>query len=612
MEFLTEAVILLGIAVLMVPVFSRLGFGSVLGYLGAGILVGPHLAGLVGDAEDILHFAEFGVVLFLFLIGLELQPSRLWGLRRQILGLGGVQVLVTGLVLASGAWALGLGWRTALVTGFVLALSSTAIAVQLWSEKGQMRTRWGRVGFSILLFQDIAVIPLLAIIPLLVRSPETTLLSVSGLDALIGGGAVAAVVVFGRFVIGPFLRTVVQTGIHELFTIASLFIVIGTAVLMDAVGLSMALGAFLAGVLLAESEYRTALVADIEPFKGLLMGLFFMAVGMTLDFGLVGAQPGTIIGLMLGLMAVKAVLLLGVARLARLPRHSALQLAASLAQGGEFAFVLFTVALSEGVLDRGFVNLMIMVVTLSMIATPIVALAADRLAQGVRPTDNAPADFDEVDDDEGRVILAGFGRMGQIVGRVLHMKGIAFTALDNNFQRIKVIRRFGNKVYFGDPKRLWVLRAAGADRAELLILTVDDIESSLAIVGLIRNHFPHLRIIARAIDRDHAFQLLELGVERVIRETFASSLEIATHALTDLGTSAAEARQAVERFREHDEELLRRQTSIHKDEAKLIESTRAAAAQLEGLFESDDASPLEEQQRKAEAPNVRRAVEIIH
>ena len=592
MNFLDEAVLFLGAAVIAVPLFSRLGLGSILGYLAAGILLGPHAFGLVSDPANVLHFAEFGVVLLLFLIGLELQPSRLWGLRRPVFGLGGAQVALTALVLTAIAWAFGLDLRTAAVTGVVLALSSTAIAVQLWSEKQQLHTRHGRVGFSILLFQDIAVIPLLAIIPLLTVSPDQMSLTADPWVFVLAAGAVAAVVLFGRYLVRPFLRQVVATGIHELFTIAALFVVAATAVLMHKVGLSMALGAFLAGVLLAESEYRHALVANIEPFKGLLLGLFFLAVGMTVDLGLVIGSPLTIAGLVVGLIVVKAAILYGLGRAARLGRPASLRLAASLAQGGEFAFVLFTAAAATGVLSGAFVGLMVVVVTLTMAATPLLHAGAELLLSRLVKAPVEP-EYDEPDGGN-RVIVAGFGRIGQIVGRVLHMRGIPFTALDNDFRRIAVIRRFGNKVYFGDPTRLWVLRAAGAEHADVLVLAVDDPEDSMAIVDLCQKHFPNLTICARARDRDHAYRLMDAGITQVVREMFPGSLEIAALTLQGLGHGVAESHDIVERFEEHDLALLREQVAIRNDEAKLIQATQAAAKQLEGLFERDQKRPAED------------------
>jgi len=589
MTLLYEAALFLGASVIAVPLFSRFGLGSILGYLAAGLLIGPSVLGFVSNVENILHFSEFGVVLLLFLIGLELQPSRLLGLRRPIFLMGGAQVIGSGLLLAACGIAIGLGVGTAIVTGLILALSSTAIVVQMLAEKGQLRSRAGRAGFAILLFQDIAVIPLLALMPLL---------AVSGDGVSIGGPegfffaitAIAAVIMAGHFLIKPFLRYVVSTRINELFTISALFVVVGTSAVMEVVGLSMALGAFLAGVVLSESEYRHALVADIEPFKGLLMGMFFVAVGMSVNLGLLVADPLVVIGLTAGLLIVKAIWLYIIGRAAKLPHTTSARLALSLPQGGEFAFVLFTAAVANQVVERPFADLMILVVTLTMIATPLLHRLSDKLParSGTGGTSgDAVPEFDKIEDAENRVIIAGFGRVGQIIGRILHTQGIAFTAVDYDVQRIRVVRRFGNKIYYGDLTRLWILRAAGANQAEVLVLAMDDVDASVALVELVRQHFPHIRIYARVRDRDHAYRLIELGVDRVVRETFAGSLEIAVHAMQGLGISAARSHEIVQRFEEHDEALLHHQAELRHDPDQLLETTKEAALQLETLFEQD-------------------------
>lgn len=589
MTLLYEAALFLGASVIAVPLFSRFGLGSILGYLAAGLLIGPSVLGFVSNVENILHFSEFGVVLLLFLIGLELQPSRLLGLRRPIFLMGGAQVVGSGLLLAACGIAIGLGTGTAIVTGLILALSSTAIVVQMLAEKGQLRSRAGRAGFAILLFQDIAVIPLLALMPLL--SPGGAGVASGGPEGFFFAvTAITVVIMAGHFLIKPFLRYVVSTRINELFTISALFVVVGTSALMEVVGLSMALGAFLAGVVLSESEYRHALVADIEPFKGLLMGMFFVAVGMSVNLGLLLASPLTVLGLTAGLLLVKAIWLYVIGRAAKLPHSTSARLALSLPQGGEFAFVLFTAAVANQVVERPFADLMILVVTLTMIATPLLHRLSDKLpvragAEGTSP--DATPEFDKIEDAENRVIIAGFGRVGQIIGRILHTQGIAFTAVDYDFQRIRVVRRFGNKIYYGDLTRLWILRAAGADQAEVLVLAMDDVDASVALVELVRRHFPHIRIYARVRDRDHAYRLIELGVDRVVRETFAASLEIAVHAMQGLGISAVRSHEIVQRFEEHDEALLHHQAELRHDPEQLLESAKEAALQLETLFERD-------------------------
>ena len=609
MNLVYEAAVFLGVSVLAVPLFSRLGLGSILGYLAAGLLIGPNVLAFVSDVENILHFSEFGVVLLLFLIGLELQPSRLLGLRRPIFLMGGAQVLGSGAILAACGVAIGLGVGTAIVTGLILALSSTAIVVQMLAEKGQLRSRAGRAAFSILLFQDIAVIPLLALMPLLAVSGD------GGVQAgpeefFFAATAIAAVVMAGHFLIKPFLRYVVSTRINELFTISALFVVVGTSALMEMVGLSMALGAFLAGVLLSESEYRHALVADIEPFKGLLMGLFFVAVGMSVDLGLIIAEPFVVMGLALGLLMVKGAWLYVIGRAAKLPNSTSVRLALSLPQGGEFAFVLFTAAVANQVVAPAFADLMIVVVTLTMIATPLLHLIGERFparAGVATGGTGAVPEYDKIEAGDNRVIIAGFGRVGQIIGRILHTKNIPFTAVDYDFQRIRVVRRFGNKIYYGDLTRLWILRAAGAERAEVLVLAMDDVDASIAVVELVRQHFPNLRIYARARDRDHAFRLIELGVDRVVRETFAGSLEIAVHAMQGLGFSAAASHDVVDHFKAHDEVLLHQQTELRHDQEQLIESSKEAAKQLESLFEQDEEVPLEGEEPAVTAANTKPA-----
>jgi monovalent cation:proton antiporter-2 (CPA2) family protein len=593
MNLLYEAAVFLGAAVVAVPLFSRLGLGSILGYLAAGILIGPNALGFVSNVQNILHFSEFGVVLLLFLIGLELQPSRLLGLRRPIFLMGGAQVIGTGGLLAACGIALGVGVGTAIVTGLILALSSTAIVVQMLAEKGQLRSRAGRAAFSILLFQDIAVIPLLALMPLLATSGDGAA-NAGPEEFFFAATAIAVVIMAGHFLVKPFLRYIVSTKINELFTISALFVVVGTSALMEMVGLSMALGAFLAGVMLSESEYRHALVADIEPFKGLLMGLFFVAVGMSVDLGLIIADPGVVLVLTVGLLTIKGAWLYVIGRAARLPNSTSIRLALALPQGGEFAFVLFTAALANNVVAPAFADLMIVVVTLTMIATPLLHLIGERIpAKAGSTTTGTVPEYDKIETSDNRVIIAGFGRVGQIIGRILHTKNIPFTAVDYDFQRIRVVRRFGNKIYYGDLTRLWILRAAGAEHAEVLVLAMDDVDASVAVVELVRQHFPNLRIYARARDRDHAYRFIELGVDRVVRETFAGSLEIAVHAMQGLGISAQESHETVEHFQEHDEALLHHQTEMRHDQEQLIEATKEAAKQLESLFEKDEVQPVE-------------------
>ncbi|MCF8481910.1 MAG: monovalent cation:proton antiporter-2 (CPA2) family protein [Rhodospirillum sp.] len=575
-------------ALFTVPLFKRLGLGSVLGYLTAGILIGPAVSGLVVDVESILHFSELGVVLLLFIIGLELQPTRLWALRKPVFGMGGVQVMVTGVALTLIGMLLGLRWDAALVAGVGLALSSTAFCLQILAERGHLRTAYGRKAFSILLFQDLAVVPVLALVPQL--APGTAAaddLSAALLAAGKAVGVIVAVVVLGHYVVGRFLGFVVKTKVPEMFTAAALAVVVGVSLLMEAVGLSMALGAFLAGVLLADSLYRHELEATIEPFKGLLLGLFFIAVGMSVDLGLIFNHPGVVFGLVAGLLVVKGTILFLLGRVFGASPRSALSLAALMPQGGEFGFVIFGVATATGILAEETADLLLVVVALSMAITPIL-VRLNALAQNRAPKVDKVPSYDSIDAvEDHRVIIAGFGRFGQIIARTLRMAGIPFTALEADFEQIGFVRRFGNTVHYGDPSRPDLLRAAGIDRAEVFVLAVDDPEKALTIAAYVRAHYPEVRVLARARNRNHAYKLMEQGVYKVFRETYASSLEMAEEVFLDLGYSETMATRTVTLFREHDEALMAEQFEIRHDEEALIASAREAAEELRGLFEHD-------------------------
>ncbi|MDH4190004.1 MAG: monovalent cation:proton antiporter-2 (CPA2) family protein [Betaproteobacteria bacterium] len=582
MHFLEQTAIFLLTAVLLVPLFRRAKLGAVVGYLAAGIAIGPSGLKLIGDPSATLQFAEFGVVLLLFLIGLELEPRRLWVMRRQVFGLGGAQVAVTGAVLGGAAWALGLDWRAATIAGLGLALSSTALVLSSLAERGQLASRHGRSAFAVLLFQDLAVIPLLALLPLLAGEGSDLQL----LSALKGLAAILVVVAASRVVVRPALQFVARWGGREMFTAAALLLVVGAALAMEAIGLSASLGAFLAGVLVADSEFRHQLEADIEPFKGLLLGLFFIAVGMSANLALFAAAPLAVLGLALGLMATKFVLLLVIARLTGSPTQTGVCLATTLCQGGEFAFVLFTAAAALGVMKGDTAQWLVLAVTLSMLLSPPLFALHDRLLARWRER-LAPPEFDTIDDPAKPVIIAGYGRVGQIVSRVLRMAGIPFTAIELSYQQVDFVRRFGNKVYYGDASRLDLLRAAKIGEAKLFVLAIEDAEASLRTAAVVRRHFPDLPIIARARNRVHAFRLRDLGVRLVLRDTFPASLEMAERALARLGFGAAAAASALALFRRHDEEMLDAQYAVHHDEAKLIQTTREAAEQLQELFESD-------------------------
>ncbi|MCR9254595.1 MAG: monovalent cation:proton antiporter-2 (CPA2) family protein [Alphaproteobacteria bacterium] len=591
MGFVLEATLFLIAAVIAVPLFRWLGLGSVLGYLGAGIVIGPAVLGLVGDVEHILHFSEIGVVMLLFIIGLELHPSRLWAMRKSIFGLGGGQIALTTFFLGGAGYLLGLGAMEALVIGLILSLSSTAFVLQILAERGELAKAHGRAGFSVLLMQDLAVIPLLALTPLMISGGQTSIEWLSiGLAIL----TVVAVIVGGHYLLSPFLRIIVRTRSSDLFTAAALLVVLGIAALMETAGLSMALGAFLAGVLLADSEYRHALESTIEPFKGLLLGLFFIAVGMGVDLNLLAAEPLAVLGLVAGLVILKALALGILAVLFGIKRQSAFAFAVYLAQGGEFAFVLFAVLQGSGGLAGETISLLTLVVTLSMVATPLLVMAFSSL--GLMSERAVKPDADEEPMvPEGRVIIAGFGRFGQIVARLLRMKNVPFTALENDPDQLATVRRFGGDVHYGNAANLDLLRAAGVDKAEIFVIASDEPDQAVATAELLRTHFPKVKIYARARNRQVAHRLLALGVHFVERETYESSLKTAAAVYRGLGFSSTLADRAVAAFRRHDEALMDRQLAFYDDETKLIASAQEAAKELETLLEEDQAA-LEERQ----------------
>lgn len=569
----------------VVPLFKRLGLGSVLGYLAAGAAIGPSGLGLVEHVEDTLHVAEFGVVLLLFVIGLELQPKRLWEMRAGVFGLGSAQVMVTSLLLALGGWLLGLPPAGALVVGFALSLSSTAFVLQVLGERLELTAPHGRASFKILLFQDLAAIPVLAAIPLLTGSGEgSDATQGPGMSLAIAAAVIAGLVLGGRMLLRPLFRWVLSTRSNELSSAWALLVVIGTALLMELVHLEAALGAFLAGVLLADSEYRHELEADIEPFKGLLLGLFFVAVGMSADLGIIAAQPLAVLGIVLGLVGVKGLALLVIGRLAKMSFGSASSLAIALSQGGEFAFVLFGVAGPAGLVAPEVIDLLVVAVTMSMMVTPLLLIARDRIT--ARRVAQNRREFDAID-EENPVIIAGFGRFGQIVGRVLRMTRVPFTALEIDTTQVDFLRRFGNEIYYGDAARIDLLRAAKADKARLIVVAIDDVEASMRTVETVRRNFPELRIVARARNRSHAFRLRAHGAHVIVREMFLSSLDAAHRSLEELGVTPSDAREYVKTFREHDEQVLNEQYAIRHDEAALIASAKKFSADLERLFDAD-------------------------
>ena len=587
MTFLIEAVTFLAAAVLVVPLFRRFGLGAILGYLAAGVVIGPHAFGLIPNAEDVLHFAEFGVVLLLFIIGLELQPSRLWVMRSAVFGLGGAQFALTALAIGGFALAAGAGFGPAAVIGLGLALSSTAFVLQMLAEKGQLATRHGRAAFAILLFQDLAVIPILALIPILgVQDAVSAGAPVWPAIARVGG-VIAAGIVGGHFLLRPVLRAVASTKVPELFTATALLIVTGMALLMSVVGVSMALGAFLAGVLLADSEYRHELEADIEPFKGLLLGLFFMAVGMSVNLRLIADGPGTVIGLTLGLLAVKAAILFGLGRVWKLKPCSAKDLALALPQGGEFAFVIFTAAVAAGVLAQSTTDLLIAVVSLTMAATPLIGLISDWLT--AMNTRAAEPVYDTPPEEQGHVIIAGFGRFGQIAGRILAARKIPFTALDASAEHVDFVKKYGAQIYYGDASRLDLLRAAKAEDAQAFVLAIDDVEASLRTAETVKKHFPGLEIYARARNRKHACRLMDLGVTIIWRKTIESAIELARDLLMGFGAPRGEADTLIEHFRSHDRKRLLEHHTHHTDTEKMQNLAKEVTKELEEMFARDAA-----------------------
>jgi len=588
---LFDAMVYLAAAVLFVPLASRFRLGSVLGYLIGGCVIGPWGLRLVKDVASILHFAEFGVVLMLFLIGLELDPRRLWSMRQAVFRGGGIQMGATGLVLAAGGLAAGLPWQGALVAGLALALSSTAIAVQTMRERGVLGAPLGTGSFAVLLFQDIAAIPLIALVPLLAAS--STAAGGGGGGGVLGVlkvvGAVAAVVVVGRYLTRPVLRIVARTGLREVFTGFALLLVIGIALIMSAAGISMALGAFLAGILLAGSEYRHALETDIEPFKGLLMGLFFIAVGMSIDFGLVASRPLLITALVLGFTLLKGGVLRAIGGPLGIPRRERWLFACLLAQGGEFAFVVFGVAGQAKLLPGQWDAILTLVVALSMAVTPLALVVHDRLmARAASQATARPAD--PIEHHGAPIIIAGFGRFGQIVGRLLFASGLRATVLDHDVDQIELLRKFDFRIFYGDATRLDLLHAAGAAEAKLLVVAVDSQEASLKLIDLAREHFPNLAIVARARNVTHWVELRKRGVDLIERETFESALRIGRRALERLGIAPFEARERADRFRRHNVGLLEAMLPIFGDEGQRLSAARAGRQQLEKQFAEEKAT----------------------
>lgn len=596
-------------AVISVSIFKKLGLSSVLGYLVAGIVIGPFGLGFVGsEGADVMHFAEFGVVMMLFLIGLELQPALLWRLRNPILGLGGGQVLLTSAVITGIGIVAGLSWQMSLAIGMTLALSSTAIVLQSLQEKGQSNTSGGRSAFSVLLFQDIAVIPMLAIMPLL----ATLDLSAGGDHADGHGGhgggnaiqewlshqpgwvntlmvllAVAVIVVSGRYLLRPILRAVAKTGVREIFVALALVLVIGIALLMSSLGVSAALGTFLAGVVLADSEYRHELEADMEPFKGLLLGVFFIAVGASIDFSLIAQQPGLVAAIVVGLVVVKAAILFGLGAVAKLLLDQRMLFSLSLAQGSEFAFVLLGFALGAGVLEEELVQVLMASVAVTMALTPLIMVFEEKVLRvrlGTQVAEEKEADAME---EDAPVILAGVGRFGNFVARMLLAQKIPVTVIDSDSDHVEFLRRFGIKTFYGDVSRHDLLESAGAAKAKLLIITIDDEAQVEQLLHTVHKHFPNLQVMVRALSQNHQFELIEAGATVAVHQHSGSAVVLAEAALCQLGYRGHHASRVARKFLKHDALAVQEMASVRAEESQFIQGMRSRMDELESHFAAE-------------------------
>jgi glutathione-regulated potassium-efflux system ancillary protein KefC/glutathione-regulated potassium-efflux system protein KefB len=603
MDILIEAFIFLAAGVIAVPIASRLGLGSVLGYLIAGALIGPFALKLINDTEHVMHFAEFGVVMMLFLVGLELKPQVLWRMRKLILGLGGLQVFITSLAIMACAMVLGMPWQTGLAIGLILALSSTAIALQILDEKKLMKTEAGKTSFAVLLFQDIAVIPIIALLPLLALS-EVVVIKVedhAGLNlishleawqkALVVLAVIAAIIFAGRYLMRHFFRFIAESGLREIFTAAALLLVIGIALLMNLVGLSPALGAFIAGVVLANNEYRHELEANIDPFKALLLGLFFISVGAGIDFSLIASKPILIFALVVGLVLIKVVILWVLARIFGLLRGDKYWFIFALAQGGEFGFVLLSLSSKSLILNKETVGILTVVIALSMVLTPILILLNEKYIQPLFDQENQKGkdgiDEEVMDQQSNPVIIAGFGRFGQIIGRLLMANNYPVTIMDRSARHIARIREFGFMVFYGDASRVDLLETAGAKDAKLLVIAIDDREKTNEIVSLAKHHFPHLKILVRAFDVLHYHELQALGADHIERELFQGSLNLGKKALEELGVQAFNAERKATLFTRHDEKTMQLLEAHRDDPKRFISESRLAKEELMNILQAE-------------------------
>ena len=591
---LTQIALFLAAAVVAAPIAKLLRIGNVLGYLLVGVLIGPAVLGLVSDVNSVLHFAEFGVIMLLFVIGLELRPKRLWAMRTSIFGLGSLQVVLTGLVLAGVAMAFGLVWQAALFAGLALALSSTAFALQVLEEKDELALRHGRLAFAVLLFQDLAAIPLIALVPLFAVAVGAAAQPMEAVSAAKAIGVILAVVVVGRYLLDGMFRLIARTRVKEAMTASALLTVVGVTLVMQLADLPASLGAFIAGVLLADSDYRHEIMADIAPFEGLLLGLFFTAIGMSLNLGLIAQSPYLVAAIVTGLVAIKSVILFGLGRRIGLESAPARRLALVLSQGGEFAFALFAAGTTAGVLERPVADLLSVAVTLSMAATPLLLLIDEWLAPKVKPA----RAFDEMPDNDGHVVIAGFGRVGQIVARILSAKRIPVTALDSNPEQVDFVRKFGAQIFYGDASRPEILEAAQTSKARAFVLAIDDIEASLRTARVVRRNYPDVPIYARARTRRHVHQLMDEGIKIIRRETFLASVDLTREVLRGLGLPEREVRFTVDTFQTMDRRRLYEDYKHYTDIEKLQTGARSYAQELEELFAKDAAEQAKAADKK--------------
>lgn len=584
-SYLSSILLMLTAAVIAVPLFKRFGLASILGYLAAGVLIGPSGAKWIKDVDIIFHVSEIGVVLLLFTIGLELSPVRLWNMRKYVFGFGSLQLFFTSVPLALIAWMFGASLFGATVIGVSLAFSSTAFAVQFLAERDELYTRFGRMAFGILLFQDVAAVLMLAIFPTLAAHGDPVAPASVWISVLKVIFATAGIIGVGPIILRPILRVAASTGVKETFTAAALLLVLGAGALMAAIGGTMELGAFLAGILLAESEYKHELEANVEPIKGLLLGLFFIAIGMSVDFTILVHEPLKVFGVAIVFMAIKSAVLYALGRYSGLSSTGARSLAFVLPQGSEFAFVIFSLATADHLLDHGMVQVLTVVIAVSLALTPIFSILNDRL---LTPFLNPePEPFDRIEEGENLVFIAGFGRVGQIVGRLMRIMKVPFTALDADASQIEVLRKFGNKVYYGDVTNIELLKTAKLDKARIFVLAIDNVEASLKAAEIVKTHFPHLTVIARARNRGHAFRLLEIGVDRIWRETLSSSLEMSQATLKEMGYSDRIIQKLIAKFRLHDEETLKEQYLLRGNDREMVNYSKQAARQLADAFQSD-------------------------